>query len=242
MMNYKDFESHARSMGFQSAIDYKYLRWAVENNFPSPLDKLSAKDKNEIREDVKSFLQEIKIDEDKQIFEKLKYSGIPQIYFNSKGKVTDLIEKVPLKAINNFFFIADSFQMMGEDVGKIDPEGTGKTTELCAYVVRSIRNGKLAHYVSSQDLQDGIENESQRNDEPYYFWARHQEILCVDDVGMEKVKYKSNHVEEVLNHRLDNGLKTVISISCSIDKFEKGYPKVAKRSQLFLCALFKRRK
>jgi len=230
-------EIQASKLGFKSALgDIKYWVWVVENDFPRPWDKAEEDDKKQVLEEVKEFQQK----ERAWFNDKVIHCGVPHVYKESKGKFTDAILKVPAQALNNFFFVADSLKFMGVEKG-FDPSGTGKTTELCAFIIESIKKGQFAYYTTADDLQMAVDNEDIIYEQKAFDWAKNIDVLCVDDVGSERPRFKVNHIERILSHRLDYGKKTVISISCDGDRFLRDYEKISKRLSLFSCVLFRNR-
>lgn len=105
------------------------------------------------------------------------------------------------------------------------PSGSGKTHLAAAIANLCITEGRPAFYVTTPDLLDHLRSsfspESQMPYDEFFEQVRNAPLLVLDDFGTQSgTPWAKEKLEQLLNHRYNNRLATVIVLSVAIEELE----------------------
>jgi DNA replication protein DnaC len=106
------------------------------------------------------------------------------------------------------------------------PYGCGKTHLAAAIANAQIEKGRRVLFVTAPDLLDHLRSSFGMNDEEESFSARFEEVrsvplLVLDDLGIESpTAWATEKLYQVLNHRYNTRLPTVITTNHRLDELE----------------------
>ncbi|MCJ7763985.1 MAG: ATP-binding protein, partial [Dehalococcoidales bacterium] len=107
----------------------------------------------------------------------------------------------------------------------IGPSGCGKTHLAAAIANEYIGHGNPAFFINSADLLDHLRSAfSPSSDITYdqlFYQIRNTPLLILDDLGSQtSTHWAKEKMEQLLNHRFNNELPTVITTSTLVDQLE----------------------
>jgi DNA replication protein DnaC len=106
------------------------------------------------------------------------------------------------------------------------PSGSGKTHLAAAIANLSITEGRPAFYVTTPDLLDHLRASfapgSETPYDEFFEQVRNAPILVLDDFGTQSgTPWAREKLEQLLNHRYNNRLATVIVLAVAIEELEE---------------------
>jgi DNA replication protein DnaC len=108
----------------------------------------------------------------------------------------------------------------------VGPSGSGKTHLAAAIANHCIENGQPVFYITTPDLLDHLRSTFGPNSEvPYdefFEQVRNAPLLILDDLGAQSsTPWAKEKLDQLLNHRLNNQLPTVIVSIVPIEELEE---------------------
>ncbi len=108
----------------------------------------------------------------------------------------------------------------------IGPPGIGKTHMATAIVNERINHGLPAFYVTAPDLLDHLRSAFNPNSEiPYdelFERVKNSALLVLDDFGIQaSTPWAKEKLDQLLNHRFNNELPTVITTAITLDELDE---------------------
>jgi DNA replication protein DnaC len=109
----------------------------------------------------------------------------------------------------------------------LGPIGAGKTHLACSIANRRLAQGEAVFYVSAADLLDHLRAafspESDLSYDELFNQVRNAPLLVLDDVKAEGAsEWARQKLEQILNHRFNLRLPTVITTDATIDELDPG--------------------
>ena len=106
------------------------------------------------------------------------------------------------------------------------PSGCGKTHLAAAIANERIDNGYPAFYITAPDLLDHLRStfspESEMPYDEFFNQVRNAPLLVLDDLGAQSsTPWAKEKLDQLLNHRSNNGLSTVIVTIMPVEQLEE---------------------